>query len=173
MDHYIHLICFVLRDSSRVNIVITTNRVPSGSIRQKRTPLQCAIILGRRTSALLGYSGIRSCNLWTHCPGCSQSCSHCSSRRNVYRSWFCSRFFWSPPCLVRTNRCKKEQLLPVGTRQVSSMIHSARPTVPPVAITILIGNDFVFNFKYVLRTWWKIVNTTDCDCGPASWIKGQ
>ena len=56
---------------------------------------------------------------------------------------------------------------------VPSMIHSARPTVPPVAITILTWKWFCFAIFWKAdgqtpRT--KIVITTGRDCGSASWF---
>ena len=70
---------------------------------------------------------------------------------------------------------------------VPSMIHSARPTVLPVTITILAWKLFCFaRFWKVLKYWSidvlkdgrtdvqtthaKIVITTSLDCGSASWI---
>ena len=65
---------------------------------------------------------------------------------------------------------------------VSSMIPSARPTVSPVVIPIHNWNLFCFAFWKVGRTYgWtyvqtpraKIVITTGCDYGSASWINNR
>ena len=60
---------------------------------------------------------------------------------------------------------------------VSSMIHSTTPTIPSVAITILMGKLFYFARFWKVGDEWngrtprvKIVITTDHDCGSASWI---
>ena len=59
------------------------------------------------------------------------------------------------------------------TRQVSSMIHSAKPEVQPVAITIFTLNVFCFE-KWGRTdgrtTCVKIMITTGRDCGSTSWI---
>ena len=67
----------------------------------------------------------------------------------------------------------KTLLISNCTRQVSSMIHSAKPTVPPVAI-ILICSLFCFvlrDFEKSGRTTCvKTMMTTGRDCGSAEWI---
>ena len=60
-----------------------------------------------------------------------------------------------------------------GTRQVSSMIHSARPTVSPVANIVFVWYLFCFEKwgrTYVRTICAKTMITTDRDRGSASWI---
>ena len=58
-----------------------------------------------------------------------------------------------------------------GTRQVSSMIHSARPTVSPVAkhCFVLLGFE-KWGLTDIRTTCAKTMIPTGRDCGSAEWI---
>ena len=76
-----------------------------------------------------------------------------------YKAWYCKY------------SAKIEQ-----TRQKLSMIHSARPTVPPVVIIFSCDICFIFAIFWKvgtdvqMETCAKIMITTGRDCGSAEWI---
>ena len=60
------------------------------------------------------------------------------------------------------------------TRQVSSMIHSDRPTISPIMNIVFTWNLFCFDrfcTRDVRTTCVKTMITTGRDCGSAEWIK--
>ena len=59
--------------------------------------------------------------------------------------------------------------IPMETRQVSSMIHSARPTVSPEVNIVFIWNLFCFVILWKIRT--DICENNEHYCGSAEWIK--
>ena len=73
-------------------------------------------------------------------------------------------------------QCWKDPLYDARvTRQVSSMIHSARPTVSPVVSIVFAWNLFCFARFWKVGTnvrtiCAKTMITTGSDCGPAEWI---
>ena len=73
---------------------------------------------------------------------------------------------------ININMLKFYAFLILNKTCVSSMIHVARPTIPPVAITILAWSLFCFArfWKICTDVRTKKVITTGRGCGSATWI---